>query len=56
MDVAEADPPSLEGRRADVLCSALSVVLATKLWPMESVGTVVGGRETIISKIVENYL
>ena len=57
MDVAKAGPPSsLEGRRADALCSALSVVLTTKLWPMESVGIVFDGREAIISKIVENYL
>ena len=56
MDVAEEGPPSLEGRRADALYSALSVVLTTKLWPMESVGIVVDGREAIISKIVENYL
>jgi nitrate reductase NapE component len=56
MDVAEAGPPSLEGRRADALCSALSVVLTMKLWPIESVGIVVGGREAIISKIAENYL
>ena len=48
--------PTLQSMANPAVYSAISVVLTMKLWPMESVGIVVDGREAIISKIVENYL